>query len=137
MGVFINKEVLHEEFSLQYIKDYIHTKLKGYVVGDIDSIANRVANMKTDSEKRMVIDMIEEKIHHIENKDVGNNPKKKREKELQLEVLRKLHSEASRFNVVSYNKNHKDDDKKEDEKDKKDNDSGRVHGSSSNMFSVD
>lgn len=127
------EEILAEDFK-EIMSTYINVlerKFKGYSYGEVDNIAKRASNIKTEVDKRELLN----KIHAAETAAKEKLKKTKdvevqRELKLQIQALSELKNKVSQFKASEhdYSKN----DEKHDDKEKVDShnthhDDGRPH----------
>ena len=95
--------VLNEAFAdtIDSFKTWAERKLKGYSIGEIDVLANKVKAIGSEVEKREVLERIEDALKAARSTlSKSTNEAKRRELRLQIEVLGQLKSKAMSFNVL-------------------------------------
>ena len=109
----VNKIItLNESFSdtIESFQTWATRKLKGYSVGEIDHLANKVKSIDSEVEKRAALERIEDALKAARTTlSKATNESKRRELRLQIEVLTQLKSKANSFSVIDGKDAPKDD----------------------------
>lgn len=112
---------INEEFSLENFRTWAKRKFSGYDSSEIDYIARKVIEMKTQEARNSLMRRVEDALKDATDKfhKETDNTEKKLIKD-HIEVLNKLKRDVEAYDPVQQAKNNKEDqDKKEKEENEK------------------
>ncbi len=95
MNFFMN------EGTVDDLTSWVKTKLHGYDAGHIDTLADRLENLKTEVEKENIIKEVDEALRKLKaDLPKEKDPEKKKQMLVEIEVYNKIRSRASSFDVT-------------------------------------
>lgn len=104
--------ILYEDIeeTMNDFHHYIERKMRGYSVGQVDTLASRAKKVNSEVAKREVLDDIDDALKDArEVLADSTDDKKKRNLRMQITVLNELKSKVKSFKVVDNHEKEKDD----------------------------